>query len=34
MLMLGIIVGLFILAMVCPILLPNNKVSNHEKDHV
>jgi len=34
MVMLGIILFLFVLAIVCPMILPNNKVSNHEKDHV
>ncbi len=34
MLMLGIIIFLFVLAIVCPIIIPNEKVSNHKKDHV
>jgi hypothetical protein len=32
--MLGLIVGLFILAIICPMILPNKSVSNHEGDHV
>ncbi|RED94118.1 hypothetical protein C7460_12259 [Marinoscillum furvescens DSM 4134] len=32
--MLGIIIIMFVAAIVCPIILPNNKVSSHEKDHV
>ena len=32
--MLGIIGFLFILAVICPYVLPNNKVSTHKKDHV
>lgn len=34
MLMLGFIVVLFVLAIVCPWIIPNKKVSDHEKDHV
>jgi len=30
--MLIIILVLFVLAIVCPIILPNNKVSDHKKD--
>lgn len=30
--MLILIVVLFVLAIVCPFILPNNKVSDHEKD--
>ena len=32
--MLGIIGFLFILAVICPYVLPNNKVSTHKKDHL
>ncbi len=32
--MLGIIGFLFILAIICPYVLPNEKVSTHKKDHV
>ena len=32
--MLGVIGFLFILAIVCPYILPNDKVSTHKKDHV
>lgn len=32
--MLYLIIGLFILALISPIILPNHKVSNHKKDHV
>ena len=32
--MLGLILVLFVLAIICPIILPNNKVSDHQKDHV
>lgn len=34
MLMLGFIVVLFVLAIICPMILPNKSVSKHEKDHV
>lgn len=34
MLMLGFILFLFVLAIVCPFILPNNKVSDHKRDHV
>ena len=34
MLMLGLILVLFVLAIVCPFILPNQKVSDHKKDHV
>lgn len=34
MLMLYIIFALFILAGICPIILPNHKVSNHKRDHI
>ncbi len=34
MFMLGLIIVLFVLAIVCPYILPNNKVSKHEKDHI
>ncbi len=30
--MLGLIFVLFVSAIVCSFVLPNNKVSNHEKD--
>ena len=32
--MLGVIGILFVLAIVCPYILPNDKVSTHKKDHV
>ncbi len=32
--MLGIIVFLFVLSIACVWILPNDKVSKHEKDHV
>ncbi len=32
MLMLLFIVALFVLAILCPKLIPNQKVSNHKKD--
>lgn len=32
--MLGIIIGLFVLAILCPFILPNKSVSKHEGDHV
>jgi len=32
--MLSVIVILFVLAIVCPYILPNDKVSTHKKDHV
>ncbi|SNS45903.1 hypothetical protein SAMN05421640_0235 [Ekhidna lutea] len=32
--MLGIIIGLFVLAILCPFILPNKAVSKHEGDHV
>jgi hypothetical protein len=32
--MLGVIGFLFILAIVCPYILPNDKVSTHKKDHL
>lgn len=32
--MLLFIVFLFVLAIICPIILPNSKVSDHGKDHV
>ena len=32
MLMLSLIVGLFALAILCPVILPNHKVSSHQKD--
>jgi len=32
--MLGIIGFLFILAVICPYVLPNDKVSTHKKDHL
>ena len=31
--MLGIIVSLFVLAIISPYILPNNKVSKHKEDH-
>lgn len=31
--MLGIIIGLFVLAILCPFILPNKSVSTHERDH-
>lgn len=34
MLMLGFIIFLFVLAIVCPKILPNEKVSDHKRDHV
>ncbi len=34
MFMLGLIIGLFLLAIICPFILPNHKVSDHERDHV
>lgn len=34
MLMLGFILVLFILAIICPWILPNKKVSDHKRDHV
>lgn len=30
--MLVIIIALFVLAIICPIILPNEKVSDHKKD--
>lgn len=32
--MLFIIIGLFVLAIICPFILPNKVVSKHERDHV
>lgn len=32
--MLYLIFGLFFLAIICPFILPNEKVSDHKKDHV
>ncbi len=32
--MLLFILFLFVLAIICPIILPNDKVSTHERDHV
>lgn len=32
--MLGFILVLFVLAIICPFILPNEKVSSHKKDHV
>ena len=34
MLMLGFIIVLFVLAIICPIILPNQKVSDHKRDHI
>ncbi len=34
MFMLFLIIFLFVLAIVCPFILPNNKVSSHKNDHV
>ena len=31
--MLGIIIGLFVLAILCPFILPNKSVSSHARDH-
>jgi hypothetical protein len=32
--MLYLIIGLFVLAIICPFILPNDKVSSHKRDHV
>jgi hypothetical protein len=32
--MLGVIGFLFVLAIVCPYILPNEKVSSHKRDHI
>jgi len=34
MFMLGFILFLFVLAIICPWILPNEKVSDHKKDYV
>ncbi len=34
MLVLGLIILLFVLAVISPIIFPNEKVSSHKKDHV
>lgn len=32
--MLGLIIGLFVLAILCPFILPNKMVSKHKRDHI
>lgn len=34
MLIYGFVLFLIVLAMICPIILPNEKVSDHKRDHV